>query len=134
MATKSQNDIIASIKERLRQSEYWTQKTKEKGTSIFPLVCPECGSREAWAYANKPWAINCNRLNECGARTKTLSLFPEIIQNIEKENPPCKEDPNRPATAYLQSRGLSESLKGVHYEYWKNIRGTGKGRCSPCLN
>ena len=81
----------------------------------------------AWAYLEEPWAINCNRLNECGARTKTLQLFPEIIQNIEKENPPCKEDPNKPATAYLHSRGLYESLKELHHEYWKDIRGTGRG-------
>jgi len=121
------NDIITSIKARLQKSEYWTPKTKDKGGYISNLKCPECGDVTAWAYSCEPWSINCNRQNECGIRTKTLKLFPEIIQNIEKENPPCNEDPNRPATAYLHSRGLNESLKGLHYEYWKDIRGTGSG-------
>ena len=120
-------DIKASIKARLQKSEYWTPKTREKGKTISRLICPECGDKEAWAYSNEPWAINCNRLNECGIRTKTLKLFPEIIQNIEKENPACKEDPTRPATVYLHSRGLIESLEGLKYEYWKDIRGTGSG-------
>jgi len=120
-------DIKASIKTRLQKSEYWTHKTKDKGDYISNLKCPECGDLTAWAYSVEPWAINCNRQNECGIRTKTLKLFPEIIQNIEKENPACKEDPNRPATAYLHSRGLNESLKGLSYEYWKNIRGTSSG-------
>lgn len=121
------NDIIASIKARLQKSEYWTTKTNDNGKSIKRLICPECGDSEAWAYSVEPWSINCNRLNECGVRTKTLKIFPEIIQNVEKENPPCKEDPNRPATAYLHSRGLYESLKGLSYEYWKDIRRTGSG-------
>lgn len=120
-------DIIISIKARLQKSEYWTPKTKIKGGYISNLKCAECGDETAWAYENEPWSINCNRLNECGIRTKTLKLFPEIIQNIEKENPLCEEDPTRPATAYLHSRGLNESLKGLHYEYWKDIRGTGSG-------
>lgn len=120
-------NIHARIKERLQQSEYWTPKTKDNGKTISRLICPKCGDSEAWAYSAEPWAINCNRLNECGVRTKTLKLFPEIVQNIEKENPPSKEDPNRPATVYLHSRGLNESLKGLHHEYWKDIRGTGSG-------
>ena len=127
MTDSSVSDIITSIKARLQKSEYWTPKTKDKGDYISNLKCPECGDLTSWAYSGEPWAINCNRLNECGIRTKTLKLFPEIIQNIEKENPPCKEDPTRPATSYLHSRGLNDSLKGLHYEYWKDIRGTGRG-------
>ncbi len=121
------NWITNKIKSRLQQSEYWTSKTRDKDKLISNLKCPECGDKTAWAYSKEPWSINCNRLNECGDRTKILSLFPEIIQNIEKENPPSKEDPHRPATAYLHSRGLSESLKGLTYEYWKNLRDTSQG-------
>lgn len=120
-------DIKAVIKSLLQKSEYWTCKTKENEEYISNLKCPECGDQTAWAYAKELWSINCNRLNECGARTKTLSLFPEIIQNIEKEHSPTKEDPHQPATAYLHSRGLNESLNGLKYEYWENIRNTGRG-------
>lgn len=127
MAESIVSDIITSIKARLQKSEYWTPKTRENEKTISRLICPECGDAEAWAYSGEPWAINCNRLNECGVRTKTLKLFPEIIQNIEKENPPCNEDPNRPATVYLHSRGLVESLEELKYEYWKDIRGTSSG-------
>ncbi len=119
--------IFDSILDHLKQSEYWTAKTVIRGDTIRNLICPECSDKTAWAYAKEPWSINCNRMNECGVRTKTLSLFPEIIRNIEKENPPTKEDPFRPARVYLQSRGLNESLNGLAYEYWPNIRNTGRG-------
>lgn len=121
------SDLPSRIIEKLKQSEYWADKTKITENCIENLTCPECGEARAWAYKKEPWSINCNRLNECGSRTKTLDLFPDIIQRIEKENPPTEADPHRPATAYLQLRGLDEALKGLKYEYWENIRNTGSG-------
>lgn len=62
------------ILERLKNSEFWTAKTRTTGRTIQNLVCPVCGDKNAWAYL-EPMAINCNRANQCGARTKTLELF-----------------------------------------------------------
>ncbi|MCF8056543.1 MAG: toprim domain-containing protein [Desulfocapsa sp.] len=113
---------------KLKQSEYWTAKTRENGNTIQGLTCPECGkSNEAWAYAandqgNGPFSINCNRKSECGCKTNTIELF-NIRLDIEKEHKPTKTDPHRTARVYLQSRGINIALKGLDYEYWPTVRG-----------
>lgn len=73
-------------------------------------------------------SVNCNRLSQCGARTKTIDLFPELRRNIERDFPPTKLDPHRPAREYLLSRGLSpEIITGLDFRYLKNARNTGSG-------
>ena len=115
------------LAERLRTSEYKGPRFKDNGQSMSNLICPACGDQTAWAYSKAPWSINCNRLNKCGARTKTLDLFPDLALNIEKDFSYTSGDPNRPATAYLNRRGLHDSLKGLNYRYMANLRGTGSG-------
>ncbi len=120
-------NLDGKILSRLKQSEYWTSKTRESGSTIQGITCPVCGGiGAAWAYLDHPLSINCNRLNQCGARTKTLELF-DIHQDIERDFKPTKGDPKRPARVYLESRGLKQSLKGLKYYYQQNVRGTGKG-------
>ena len=120
-----------SLSERLlaalKASPYWTTKTHSNNVSIQSLVCPACGDPSAWAYSNSPMAINCNKANPCGARTRTLELFPEVRRNIERDFPATKQDPQRPAREYLKSRGLDSSLAGIDYRYRKNVRKTGCG-------
>ena len=123
-STNNLNELIVSA---LKQSEYWTNKTRESGNTIQGLTCPACNGKGAgWCYSNSPMSINCNRMNECGARTKTIPLF-KIHQNIEKEFKSTKAHPNRPAHAFLESRGLKHTLKGLDYSYWKDVRKTGSG-------
>jgi len=119
--------FLERLADRLRSSEHKGQRFKENGQYMSNLICPECGDQSAWAYSAAPWSINCNRLNKCGIRTKTLDLFPDLTRNIEKEFAYTSEDPNRPATAYLNRRGLHESLKGLNYRYMANLRGSGSG-------
>ncbi|MFP4031220.1 MAG: toprim domain-containing protein [Desulfococcaceae bacterium] len=120
-------ELPIRLGEALRRSPFWGEKTRESDKTIQSLVCPECGKAEAWAYRERPFSINCNRANECGARTKTLELFPEVLARIERDHPATEDDPQRPARAFLQSRGLSESTVGLDYEYWRDVRGTGSG-------
>lgn len=116
------------LSEALKKSPYWTAKTKESSNTIQGLICPICGDKNAWAYKDEPMAINCNRLSQCGARTRTTELFPEIRENIESDYPATKTDPHRPAREYLLSRGISEdTLNGLNYRYLKNARNTGIG-------
>lgn len=116
------------ILERLKNSEFWTPKTRTTGQTIQNLACPVCADKSAWAYTAEPRAINCNRANQCGARTKTLELFPELRANVERDFPATKADPHRPAREYLLSRGITlEALKGVDYRYQANARQTGSG-------
>jgi hypothetical protein len=123
----STNNLVTEIKSKLRESEYWVDKTNETDEYIQNLKCPECHQPRAWTYAQFPWVITCNRLNNCGAKTNVREIFPWFRENLEKEFAPNESDPNRPATAYLQARGLSESLNGLEYRYDSNIRRTGCG-------
>ena len=115
------------LRERLKQSQYWTEKTRSNGNTISGLICPACGDKSAWAYEGEPWAISCNRKSQCGASSKTLELFPELRRNIEKDFPATKDEPDRPAREYLISRGLSKVLNGLEFRYLKNVRSTGSG-------
>jgi len=130
---KADNATTQYIKNKLRESEFWTERSKDNGKIISPVICPGCGELSGWLYSEKPNSINCNRQNNCGVRTPTRELFPDITRNIEKEYPPTKDDPNRPATAFLQMRGISaETLNGLDYEYWKVTReGCGGGVMFP---
>lgn len=120
-------NLAHKIIDRLKKSEYWTSKTSESGSTIQALTCPVCGSTGAgWCYSDSPMSINCNRLSNCGARTKTLELF-NIRQDIEKDFKPTKADPKRPARAFLESRGLKHALKDLKFCYWKDVRKTGTG-------
>ena len=114
--------------EAIKASHYWTPRTRISGNTIQKLRCPACDDLDAWAYSAGPMSINCNRLSQCGARTKTIDLFPELRRNIERDFPPTKDDPNRPAREYLHSRGLTAAtIKGIDYRYLKNARGSGSG-------
>jgi hypothetical protein len=113
-----EQNLGVEIRKRLENSPHWNGKTKENGSHIYGLLCPECGKPEGWAYKEKPFSINCNRKNKCGVSTKTLELFPDILQKIETEYPPTDSDPHKPATEFLKTRGLNGSLVGLKYYYW----------------
>ncbi len=120
-------NLTHKILDLLKQSEYWTNKTRESGATIQGLTCPACGGTGAgWCYADSPMSINCNRLSNCGARTKTIELL-NIRQDIERDFKPTKADPKRPARAFLESRGLKHTLKDLKFCYWKDVRKTGSG-------
>ena len=123
------NALCGRILERLKNSEWWTNATRISGNTIQGLICPVCGEKAAgWAYLNSPMAINCNRLSQCGARTKTLELFPEFRANFDRDFKPTKADPHRPAREYLLNRGIPERLlKGLNFWYLENARNTGSG-------
>ncbi|RJP94028.1 MAG: hypothetical protein C4518_04545 [Desulfobacteraceae bacterium] len=120
-------DIHARLKNALKSSEFWLPSTKEKEKTISPLKCPACGKPEAYAFSVRPFAICCNRASTCGMVTKIRELFPELLFRVERDFKPTSSDPHRPARAFLEMRGLSASLEGLSFEYWKNIRNTGGG-------
>lgn len=114
--------------EALKGSSFWTPKTRSNQSTIQGLACPACGDASAWAYSDNPMAICCNRLSQCGARTKTVELFPEVRRNIERDFPATVKDPHRPAREYLRSRGLPDHLLAdLPFRYLKDARKTGSG-------
>lgn len=106
----------------LKSSDSWTSKTKENDRTISNLICPVCGDKSAWSYRQEPYAISCNRQNECGINTKTVELF-NLTLDIEKEYPSTSKDEHRPAREYLKSRGIDDAtLDGLDYRYWQKTR------------
>jgi hypothetical protein len=71
----STNSLVTKIKDVLRESEYWGDKTTENDEYIQNLECPECGKSEAWTYSQYPWSIMCNRQNNCGAKINVRTLI-----------------------------------------------------------
>ncbi len=119
----------------LRQAvlnEFSTPKTKTHGTMIHGLLCPECGENEAYAYADKPFSINCNRKNQCGARIKTIPLL-TLSAQVEKKHPSTETDKHRPARIYLESRGIPpDIIARSGFEYHAQTRkGCGGGVMFP---
>jgi len=123
----SSNGLSEKLRDRIRKSDLWCDRSKATHSHFSGLRCPECGKTEAWVYVERPFSINCNRKNECGVRVRTLDLFPDVLVNIEKDYAPTKADPNRPARAFLLTRGLSQSLVGLDFQFRKNIRKTASG-------
>lgn len=124
----SKSELCILLTQRIKSSDLWGPRSKESATKIYGLVCPECSRPDAWAYADFPAVIMCSHKSSCGARTKTLELFPDVIPNIEKEFPPTKSDPDRAAREYLYSRGLTmKSMDGLRFRYQQKIRGGKSG-------
>jgi hypothetical protein len=101
--------FIENLRKLVLQGEFANSKTSECGDYINNLTCPECGEDEAWAYTEKPLAIICNRQNNCGVVTKTIPLF-NLVKKIEEKYSPLKNDPHRPARAYLAARGIPDDI------------------------
>lgn len=116
------------LRTRLLSSEFATEKTKVSGKYITNLRCAECGDETAYAFADEPSSINCNRKNHCGAKTLTRDLFPDVMRKVEEEHPPTEKDPDRPARIYLETRGLKQSLAGLKFRHLSYTRkGCGGG-------
>lgn len=119
-------NLTEKILQELKNSQYWPERAKISGSTIQGLICPACGDKTAWCYRDSPMAINCNKLNTCGERTKTIELF-NIRIDLEKQFRPTKAEPNRPAREYLRSRGIIQAAEELKFEYWPNVRKTGSG-------
>jgi len=115
------------VLKKIQDSDLWVEgKSNITDYYINNLKCPVCKKIKAFAYVLRPYVIICNRKNECGEHTPVKELFTELA-NFDVNFPIKKDDALRPATAYLHSRGLNNSLLGLNFEYWPNIRNTGSG-------
>lgn len=124
----NKSELCLRLRERIKSSDLWGSRSRESGNKFSGMKCPECGRYDAWAYSDFPVTIICSHHNTCGSRVGAFELFPDLRQNIEKTFKPTADDPHRPAREYLYSRGLSwNTLSGLRFEYWENIRGTGSG-------
>jgi len=100
-------DTHKEIKNRLLNEN---AKAREVDGKINHINCPSCGKPEAYAYATEPNVILCHRFNQCGAKTLTRELYPDLFNSFEERFPITKENPRATAEAFLQARGLDISL------------------------
>lgn len=101
------NDLPHNILSALKRDN---PKAKESNDKIHGLQCPVCNKNEAWAYADNPFSIICNRANNCGEKTPVKQIYPALWQDLAKRYPPTPTDKKATARAYLESRGLKPDL------------------------
>ncbi len=98
------SEVLASINRDYRFAEPrgdWMQKGR----------CPQCGKRELYTSASKPWVLRCGRANRCGWEGEVRDLYPEIFDNWSNRHQQTEANPNAAADAYLlHARGLDLRL------------------------
>jgi hypothetical protein len=87
---------------------------KQHGNYLQQGTCPDCGKKELYTRAEKPFYIVCNRRSKCSYEITVKALMPELFENINEKYPSSDSDPHATATAYLQlMRGIDvEKIQG----------------------
>lgn len=98
------SEVLTSIKRDYAFGEPrgdWLQKGR----------CPQCGKKELFTSASKPWVLRCGRANRCGWEGEVRDLYPEIFDNWSNRHQATETNPNAAADAYLlHARGLDLRL------------------------
>lgn len=101
------SDLLFEIGEALKNDYGFklsqTRKHLQKGK------CPSCGHKSLWTYAETPWVIKCERMNNCGFEDHAKDLYPDFFnswteryQEPEKAKPVAEQNPHAAADAYLK--------------------------------
>jgi len=79
-------------------------------------VCPNCGKKELFTSAEKPWLLKCNRGNKCAIQLNVKDLYPDLFNAWSKRYPVTARNPHAAADAYLrEGRGFDLArLKGTY--------------------
>lgn len=75
-------------------------------------VCPSCGKKSLWVFADNPWKIQCDKANNCGYEISAREMYPDVFDNFSKRYAAEMETDNRAiAKAYLrEARGFNTAL------------------------
>ena len=112
-------DLLPQIRDRLIREFSFV----ERATHLRKGVCPSCDQKSLWAFAETPWVIRCERLNQCGYEAHAKELFPDLFESWtdrvnkrEAERPTEQRNPTAVADEYLRAgRGLELALiKGTY--------------------
>jgi energy-coupling factor transporter ATP-binding protein EcfA2 len=109
-------DLLEDIAARLQRD--YEFKLKGGGKYLQQGLCPSCSQRSMWTYADTPWVVKCERLNNCGYEAHAKELYPELFESWterfqipEQAKPPAEQNPHAAADAYLQlGRGFDLAL------------------------
>lgn len=91
---------------RLLEQDY-NLKPKGKGDWLRGGQCPQCGKKELYTSAEKPWILRCGRENNCGWDAHVKDIYPDLFDDWSKRYKVTEANPHAAADAYLtQARGL----------------------------
>lgn len=114
--------MTAKIIDRLQQ-DFGFPKKPAKGRYLRGGKCPDCGRKELYTYAAKPFVLVCNRKDNCGYETHVKTLFDDLFSNWSERHPVTRENPTATADAYLgHERGFDlMGLRGAYtQEYYQD--------------
>lgn len=112
-------DLLDDIAQRLKNDYDFKPP---KGKHMRKGKCPQCNEKSLWTFADSPWVVRCERLNNCGWEAHAKELYPDLFESWtdryqvpEMAKPPEERNPNAAAEAYLtQARGFDlAKVKGL---------------------
>lgn len=129
-------DLLTDIRDRL-VADYGF-KLKAGAKHMRQGVCPSCRHKSLWTFAETPWVVRCERLNNCGYEAHAKELYPDFFeswterfQKPEEAKPAGERNPTAAADAYLQhGRGFNLALvKGLYTQesYFDQRAENGRG-------
>ena len=114
-------DLLLQIADRL-QHDYGFKRA-QAGKHMRQGVCPSCSKKSLWTFADSPWVVRCERLNNCGYEAHAKDLYPDLFESwsdrfqvAEAAKPEIERNPNAAADAYLSiGRGFDLArIKGLY--------------------
>lgn len=105
-----QTDLHQAITQRL----FADYDFKPKSNWLQQGRCPECGKKELYTSAEKPWVLRCGRLNRCAWEGHVKEIYADLFDRWSERFPLAKNNPLAAADAYLQyARGFDlKRIKG----------------------
>lgn len=114
-------DLLPQIADRLQHD--YAFKVGPAGKHLRQGVCPSCGKKSLWTFADSPWVVRCERLNHCGYEAHAKDLYPDLFESWsdrfqapEAAKPEAERNPHAAADAYLSlGRGFDLArIKGLY--------------------
>lgn len=131
-----QDTLLSDIADRLKFDHGF--KLAKEGKHLRKGTCPDCREKSLWTWADSPWVIKCERINNCGYEAHAKELYPDLFeswsdrfQKPQESLPEAERNPNAAADAYLtKARGFSLDLvKGLYTQehYYDVMADGGRG-------
>lgn len=114
-------DLLPQIADRLQHD--YSFKSNPTSKHLRQGVCPSCGKKSLWTFADSPWVVRCERLNHCGYEAHAKDLYPDLFESWsdryqapESAKPEAERNPCAAADAYLSlGRGFDLArIKGLY--------------------
>lgn len=130
------SDLMAELRERMT-ADYGLKAAGADARHLRKGQCPQCKHKSLWTFAETPWVLKCERLNNCGWEAHAKELYPELFeswseryQKAEDAKPEAARNPHAAADAYLrEGRGFDLGLiDGLYTQESYFDRGADHGR------